>query len=355
MAHGRPSKEPPVVNVLVLGTSSDAPPPGLPERRTGARYWFANNATALGSALPETDVIFHWQDRTALLRAAWPAAQRLRWIHAAGVGVDWTIFPELVASDVILTNCRGVFDRSIPEYVLGLMLLFAKDFPGTLQAQRQRRWRHRPAEVLAGTHAVVVGAGSIGRSIARLLRLLGVQVTLVARHERPNDPEFGWIRASNDLAAAAAVADWLILALPLTPETRGLIGRDVLAALEPAARLINVGRGAVVDEAALIDALRPGRLAGAGLDVFEREPLPRNHPFWSLPGVVVSPHMAGDVHGWLAWFTNSFLANLERWLAGQPLANVVDKQLGYVPESDGSDRAGDAGRAIQIKPHRGQC
>jgi phosphoglycerate dehydrogenase-like enzyme len=160
-----------------------------------------------------------------------------------------------------------------------------------------------------------------------------VEVTLVARTERASDPEFGRVRASYDLATIAAQADWLVLALPLTSETRGLVGRDVLAALPSTVRLINVGRGAVIDEAALVEALRDGRLAGAALDVFEHEPLPRDHPLWAVPNVVVSPHMAGDVHGWLGWFTDSFVANLERWLTGRPLENVVDKRLGYVPGS----------------------
>ncbi len=321
-----------MVHVVVLGATSDAPPPGLPESRTGARYDFVDDGAALRRALPTTDVIFHWANRTAELRAGWPLAERLRWIHAAGVGVEWTIFPELSDRDVVLTNCRGVFDRTIPEYVIGLMLAMAKELPDTLAAQREQRWNHRPVETLHGGRAVIVGTGSIGRATARLVRALGLRVTLVARTPR-DDPEFGFLPGSRDLADVVADTDWLILVMPLTGETVGLVGARVLEALPPSARLINVGRGSVVDETALVDALRHDRLAGAGLDVFAREPLPADHPLWSLPHVIVSPHMAGDVHGWLSWFTDSFLSNLELWQAGRPLQNVVDVRLGYVPSA----------------------
>jgi phosphoglycerate dehydrogenase-like enzyme len=327
-------------NVLILGASAEDPPPGLPASLDGASLAFASDAAELAANLPQADVIFHWSNRTALLRSAWPQARQLRWIHAAGVGVEWTIFPELIESDVVLTNCRGVFDVTVPEYVLGLMLLMAKDFRGTLEAQRDRRWHHRPVEAVGGSRAIVVGAGSIGRATARLLRSLGLDVVLVARRAS-SDPEFGDIAPVTELSSVAAGADWLIVVLPLTAETRGLIGPEVLDVLPPTARVINVGRGPVINDPALIDRLSSGRLAGAALDVFEREPLPPEHPYWTLPNVIVYPHMAGDVHGWLEWFTRSFLANLDRWLADKPLENVVDKRLGYVSVSTGPDRTGE--------------
>ena len=318
-----------MVRVLVLGATDAEPPPGLPETQTGATYRFADDTQALIAELPEADAIFHWADRTELLRAAWPTAGRLRWIHAAGVGVDWALFSELIDSDVVVTNSRGVFDQTMPEYALALLLALAKDVPATIDDQRARRWHHRPLMPLRGRRAVVVGAGSIGRATARLLRAIGMEVTVVARTAR-DDPELGRIRASRDLGEIAADIDALVLVTPLTDETRGLVDRSVLAALPQGAWLVNIGRGAVVDETALVEALRSGHLGGAALDVFAQEPLPADNPLWALSNVIVSPHIGGDAPGWLEWFSRSFLDELERFIAGRPFKNVVDKRLGYI-------------------------
>jgi phosphoglycerate dehydrogenase-like enzyme len=319
-----------MVRVLVLGATDAEPPPRLPEARSGAAYRFADDAAALATALPETDVIFHWADRTELLRAAWPTAGRLRWIHAAGVGVDWALFPELIESEVVLTNCRGVFDETMPEYALALLLALAKELPATIDDQRAGQWRHRPLSPVRGRRATVVGAGSIGRATTRLLRGVGMDVTVVARTGR-DDPELGRIHASTDLAELAAVTDALVLVTPLTDDTRGLVDGSVLASLPSGSWLVNIGRGAVVDEAALVASLRSGQLAGAALDVFATEPLPPEHPLWAMSNVIVSPHIGGDAPGWLEWFSRSFQDELKRFIAGQPLKNVVDKRLGYVP------------------------
>jgi phosphoglycerate dehydrogenase-like enzyme len=316
--------------VLVLGARADDAPPGLAEGDSGVSYRFADSDDEVARLLPESEVIFHWVSRTPQLRRHWSTANRLRWIHVSGVGVDWALFPELVESDVVVTNCRGVFDVSIPEYVLLLMLALTRDLLGTLQAQRAREWRHRPTQQLAGQHLVVIGAGSIGRAVGRLAHAAGMSVEAVARRARP-DRDLGAVHAADALEEAIARADFVVVIAPLTSETRGLVGASALAAMRPSARLINVGRGAVVDETALIEALAAGRIAGAALDALWEEPLPADHPLWSMPNVIISPHMAGDVHGWLGWFVESFLANLDRWLAGDPLENVVDKRLGYVP------------------------
>src|SRR5688500_12903499 len=281
-----------MVRVLVLGATDAEPPPGLPEARTGATYRFADDAQSLAAELPDTDAIFLWANRTELLQAVWSTAGRLRWIHAAGVGVDWALFPELIESDIVLTNCRGVFDETMPEYALALLLALAKDLPATIDDQRQRHWRHRPLAALRGRRATVVGAGSIGRATTRLLRAIGMEVTVVARTAR-EDPQLGQIRASSDLVDVAADTDALVLVTPLTDDSRGLVDRSVLAAMPQGAWLVNIGRGAVVDEADLIESLRSGHLGGAALDVFATEPLPEDHPLWAMPNVIVSPHIGG--------------------------------------------------------------
>lgn len=287
------------------------------------------DAAGLPAALAGADLLLTWDFLTPALAGAWSAADRLRWVHTARAGVDNVLIPELVASDVVVTNSRGVFDGSLAEYVLGLVLAFAKDLPGTWERQRRAEWQHRETERVAGTTAVVIGVGPVGREIARLLRAVGVRVHGVGRTARRGDPDFGDVTASADLAALLPDADWVVLVAPLTDATRGMIGAAELAAFRPSARLINVGRGGLVDEAALTDALRAGRLAGAALDVFAREPLPPSSPLWQLPGVLVSPHMSADVHGWRDELAAVFLDNLRRWCAGEPLRNVVDKAVGY--------------------------
>jgi phosphoglycerate dehydrogenase-like enzyme len=292
----------------------DDRPPGL--ALDGMR--FADDATALADALPGAEVLLVWDFTSDAVREAWPAADALRWVHTASAGVDRLTFPGLLESDVTLTNSRGVFDRPMAEYVLGLVLAMAKDLPGTFAAQARGEWLHRETEPIAGRCAVVVGGGPIGRAIAGLLGAVGMDVELVGRRE------------FDDLPGLLPRADWLVLAAPLTDATRGMLDAATLALLRPSARVINVGRGALVVEPDLVDALQAGRIAGAALDVFAREPLPADSPLWTLPGVIVSPHMSGDLIGWRQELVEVFRDNLARYRAGEPLRNVVDKTLGYV-------------------------
>jgi len=211
------------------------------------------------------------------------------------------------------------------------MLALVKDLPGSIRAQTARRWENRTLEPLAGGHAVIVGAGSIGQAAPGLLRAVGLEVTLVGRTRRDGHSGEGVVRGISELTELLPAADWLILVVPLTAQTQGLIGAAELGLLPIGARLVNIGRGPVLAEAALVEALRSGALAGAALDVFETEPLPADSPLWAMPNVIVSPHIGGDVIGTSAAFSGAFLANLERYIAGRPLENVVDKRLGYVP------------------------
>ena len=292
----------------------DDRPPGL--ALDGMR--FAADAATLADALAGAEVLLVWDFTSDAVRDAWPAADALRWVHTASAGVDRLTFPGLLESDVTLTNSRGVFDRPMAEYVLGLVLAMAKDLPGTLAAQSRQEWHHRETEPIAGRCAVVVGGGPIGRAIAGLLGAVGMDVELVGR------------RDFDDLPGLLPRADWLVLAAPLTDITRGMLDTAALARLRPSARVINVGRGALVVEPDLVDALQAGRIAGVALDVFAREPLPPDSPLWRLPGVIVSPHMSGDLIGWRQTLVEVFRDNLARYRAGRPLCNVVDKTLGYV-------------------------
>lgn len=285
------------------------------------------DAAALPTTLSGADALLVWDITSNAVRDSWKDAGSLRWMHTASAGVDRLIFDGSVASDVVITNSRGVFDTPMAEYVLGLVLAYAKDLPTTLRLQDRAQWRHRETETVAGTVAVVVGGGPIGTAIAGLLRAAGLRVHLVGRQARDG------VHACDALPGLLGDCDWLVLAAPLTARTRGLVNADLLARLPPTARLINVGRGALVREDDLVDALRAGRLAGAALDVFSTEPLPTEHPLWSLPGVIVSPHMSGDAAGWRDTLVDLFVDNLTRYRAGQPLLNVVDKAHGYVRSS----------------------
>ncbi len=294
---------------------------------------FATSRPALAEAIAEAEVLFAWpgEDR-GMLPAAWSRATRLRWIQTASDGVDWILFPELVESHVVLTNGRRIFDTAIAEYVIGLMLVFAKGWVPMLERQRRHEWRHRDTELLAGRRVLVAGVGPIGRAIGRAALAFGMEVRGLGRTARPGDDVFERVHAAAELAEAAAWADYVVDALPLTAETRGMFGAEVFGRMRKNARFLNVGRGATVDEDALVQALREGRIAGAALDVFREEPLPAGSPLWDLPNVIVSPHVSGDFAGWREAVVELFLANLERYLTGQPLENVVDKRLGYVVE-----------------------
>jgi len=317
---------------VVVVPHGEPPPPGLEGLEGLAWVRIADTEEALAAALPEAEIVLTTDFRGHQLEAAWPAASRVRWVHATMAGVDAVIFPALARSEVVVTNARGLFDRSIAEYVVGCILAFAKDFGGNYALKAERRWRHRETERVEGKAVLVVGVGGIGREVARACRAMGMRVKGIARRAR-EDAEIGTIHAIEELEARLGDADYVVVAAPLTDATHGLFDARRLAAMKPTARLINVGRGPLVVTEALVEALREGVLAGAALDVFEQEPLPPHHPLWDLPQVMISAHMAGDFVGWRQATIAQFADNLARYVAGQPLVNVVDKERGYVPSS----------------------
>jgi len=317
--------------VVVQGVKQIEDIPGI-ERIGDAVDWRLSNSTRqLKRALPDAEILLSWDLKADGLRETWHRAERLRWIHWAGAGVDAALFPELVTSDVVLTNSKGVFDRAMAEYVLGLIIAFAKHLPETLALQSQRSWKYRMTERIENRRVLVVGAGSIGREIARLLRAAGLQVLGVGTRAREDDADFGRIYAISALADLLPQVHYVVVVTPLTDATRGLFGAPEFRAMKSSARFINVGRGEVVDEAALVDALCKEEIAGAALDVFRTEPLPADSPLWSMPQVIVSPHMSGDFKECFQALSDLFVENFRRYRAGEPLLNVVDKSLGYIP------------------------
>jgi phosphoglycerate dehydrogenase-like enzyme len=313
---------PPVPTLLVL----DAEPLPRLGRLTGrARIEHADAAT-LAERLPYADVLLVWDFTSHAVREAWPGGgPRPRWVHTASAGVDHLMCPELAESDTVVTNARGVFDRPIAEYVAALVLAMAKDLPVTLRLQGERTWRHRESMRVAGTRACVVGSGPIGRAIASTLEALGVTTALVGRTARPG------VHGSEELDRLLAGADWVVAAAPLTDDTRGMFDARRFGLMRPSARFVNVGRGRLVVEEDLVEALTARRIAGAALDVLNDEPLAPDSALWEVPGLIVSPHMSGDTIGWRDELGAQFVELFESWAAGGPLANVVDKKRGYVP------------------------
>lgn len=320
--------------LLVQGVKEIDEVPRLLDLRDQAEIRCAPDEAAFRRMLPGAEVMLGWNFRAASLREAWSQADSLRWIHWAGAGVDAAMFDELVDSDVQFTNARGVFDRPMAEWVLGVVIAFAKRFADTLDSQRQCEWHYRMSEKVQGKRALVVGVGSIGREVGRLLQAVGMVVEAVGRSARDGDPDFGRVSAIGDLRERLPLADYVVLITPLTEQTRGLFGAAEFAAMNSRARFINIGRGALVDEAALLEALQQQRIAGAALDVFVEEPLPPDSPFWSASNCLVSPHMSGDYDEFEQAMASQFVDNWARYLAGEPLHNLVDKRLGFAARAN---------------------
>ncbi|WP_299570306.1 D-2-hydroxyacid dehydrogenase [uncultured Williamsia sp.] len=287
-------------------------------------------AASLADDLRGSGVLLLWDYFSSALRDAWSGADSLRWVHVCAAGVDAMLFDELRASDVTVTNARGVFDGPIAEFVLASILARDKQLHLSRALQREHDWRWRETRRIAGSTALVVGTGGIGRATARLLRAAGLQVTGAGRTARDDDPDFGTVVSTGDLVDHVGDADNVVLIAPLTEQTAGLVDARILAAMKSSAHLINVGRGALAVEDDLVAALRNGTIAAASLDVVETEPLPDDSPLWDMENVAISPHMSGDVVGWRDELADQFLTRLRAHVAGEELVGAVDKQRGYV-------------------------
>jgi phosphoglycerate dehydrogenase-like enzyme len=245
----------------------------------------------------------------------------LEWLHTASAGVDHEVFHRFLERGVRLTTSSGAHAVPIAQTVLLYLLALSRDLPGWLAAQHAHRWEPRSIHDLQGDRVAVVGLGPIGLEIARLASALHMDVVGLRRRPRGDEP--CPTLTLDRLSEVLPSVDWLVLALPLTTETRHTLDADAIALLPPRARVINIGRGALIDEAALVAALRSGGLAGAGLDVFEVEPLPSESPLWDLPNVILTPHSSGTNPGNNERAAAMFFENLRRFRAGEPLRNEV--------------------------------
>jgi phosphoglycerate dehydrogenase-like enzyme len=283
--------------------------------------------------LRDSEILFAFSLRAEQFKFA----KKLRWIHAPTAAVHQLLFPELVSSDVVLTNAREVHGPVVAEHVIALIFALAKKIPQAARLQQSGIWGQdaiwndgpRPREV-AGATLGLIGLGSIGRTVARMASALGMRVIAVREHLEKEKPEgVTAVYSGAQLNDLFSQSDYVVVAAPLTDATRGLINAERLAAMRPDAYLINVGRGPQVDEAALADALRNRRIAGAALDVFEQEPLPTGSPLWELDNLLITPHTAGLTEKLWQRHYALFSENLRRYLNREPLLFIVDKQKGY--------------------------
>jgi phosphoglycerate dehydrogenase-like enzyme len=259
--------------------------------------------------------------------------KNLRWFQQWGAGADWLLsHPELVEGDFVLTNMSGLHAIPISEHILSLILAFARDLPRSVKAQQQREWyRHKSQHLfeLAGKTMLLIGVGAIGERTAEIASVLGLRVLGVRRNPTVQALGVESMFAPAQLSAVLPQADFVVLTIPLTEETKGIIGEPELRAMKPTAFIFNIGRGGTIQETALLQALQGGWIAGAGLDVFETEPLPESSPFWGMENVILTAHYSGMTPHYTERGISIFMDNLRRYQAGDPLHNVVDKQLGY--------------------------
>jgi phosphoglycerate dehydrogenase-like enzyme len=318
------------VIVWVLARSADKGLPVLDEAEPGATFVVGSRPGDFDGQ-PEADAILACSNERSVVEPVFGRARKARWVHCRSAGLDTLLFPALVESSVVLTNGRGVFSRSLAEFVIGAVFFFTKDFRRLVESQHRGSWEpFEPADV-AGRTLGIVGYGDIGRAIAERARPLGMRILALRRRpERSRrDPLVDEALPPEALMDLVGRADDVVVAMPLTPESRGFVGQAAIGAMKRTSVLINVGRGPVVQEAALVRALEEGRIRGAALDVFETEPLPAGHAFYRLKNVLLSPHCADNTPGWLDAAMRCFLHNLGRFRRGEDLENVVDKTLGY--------------------------
>ena len=254
------------------------------------------------------------------------AATNLKWVQALGTGVDGIADQPSLAKGVLLTKMHGFHGAPVAEAGMLMMLALSRDLPRSLRSQSERKWDRFPARTLKDKTVGIFGIGVIAEALAPLCKGFGMTVVGISSVPRAV-PGFDRMHGRDELARVAGDLDFLVLLTPYTPATRGIVDAKVLAAMKPSSCLVNLARGGVVDEEALIDALKEGRIAGAALDVFAAEPLPREHPFWAMPNVIVTPHLGGFFEGYPRYALPVVEENLRKFLAGEThsMLNIVER------------------------------
>ncbi len=289
---------------------------------------FFETQAALAAEIQNFEVLFGYIPPALLA-----GARRLRWLCAASAGVDHLLEDSLWPHpDCLLSNSSGAYGTTISEHIVMVLLMLLRRMPEYQAAMAERKWPYlSPIRSIAGSRMVLLGTGDIGSNAARRLKALGADVTGVCRSGRTAEPAFDRVLPLSELESALPAADALILALPATAETMGILSRRRLALLPETACVVNVGRGSAIDQEALVEALETGRLAGAALDVMTPEPLPEDHPLWRCPNTILTPHVSGNMSLGLTCDldVDMFCRDLLRYAAGEPLEHLVDRKRGY--------------------------
>jgi phosphoglycerate dehydrogenase-like enzyme len=280
----------------------------------------------------DAEIVIAWSIRPEQIAAA----KQLQWVHSPAAAVHQLMFPELVNSDIILTNAREVHGPVVAEHVIALIFALAKKIPDSVRLQQRHVWGQqilwdelpRIREV-AGATVGIVGLGSIGRAVAKSAKALGMRVIAVREHPEKGSESADAVFGPAQIDELFRQADYVVLAAPVTETTKAIANAERLALMKTGACLINVGRGALVDEPALARALREKRIGGAALDVFPKEPLPVDSPLWDVPNLLITPHTAALTEKLWERHYSLFSENLQRYLSGSPLLAIVDKRRGY--------------------------
>ena len=319
------------MTLLVVSNPSAPYLKWLRELPAGVNYVVGNTVETLSGIGEHADAILYCMGPGLPLKAVWDLAPRVQWVHTLSAGLESVLFPALAESTVPMTNGRGVFKESLGEFVVASIFHFAKGLRRMVRSQEAGQWEQFEVEMVAGKTLGVIGYGEIGRAAAVRAHALGMKIHAIRRrpHLSDEDPIVEKSFSVAQRAEMMAGCDYLLAAAPLTGETRRLVGAAELRGMKSSAVVINVGRGPVIDEAALIAALRDGTIKGAALDVFDKEPLAADHAFWGLSNVLLSPHCADHTATWTDEAMQFFLENLGRYQSGQPLLNLVDKKSGY--------------------------
>lgn len=298
----------------------------------GHTFLQTSSLNDLGDAVSDADVLSGWSIRPA----QFARAQNLRWVHSSAAAVHQLMFPELIASDIVVTNARSVHAPVVAEHALALVFALSKRLPQCRDAQHASTWAQQSifttkptVREVDGATVVLLGMGSIGREFTRRARALGMKVIAIREHPEKGRDGADEVHGRDQLHRLLGLADFVVLAAPLTPATHYIIDASALAAMRPDAYLINVGRGPLITDGALIAALREQRIAGAALDVFVEEPLPAESPYWQLRNCLITPHTAAVTEKLWERHYALIAENLKRFIAGQPLRGMVDKSKGY--------------------------
>jgi phosphoglycerate dehydrogenase-like enzyme len=319
------------ITLLVLGDPSEPTLARLRELGPDVEIHMGKTAAALETHGAGARVLVNWMGGKEDVKRIMEFAPGLEWIHARYAGLDRLLFPELIQSPVPVTNGSGVFSQSLGEFAILGILYFAKHVPRMLRSKAEKHWDMFDVHEIYKQTVGIVGHGDIGRATAWRAKALGMKVLALRRDvsKRAGDEHVDRVYPAADLHAMLRECDYVVVAAPLTPDTHHMISTAEFAVMKSEAVILNVGRGPVIDEAAMVEALEQKTIRGAALDVFETEPLPQESPLWAMDNVLISFHTADHTKDWTEDAMNFFLKQFARWRAGEPLRNVVDKRAGY--------------------------